>query len=119
MEERETHRMRAWLAAHPKAWAKRMGRAKSELELAKLAGRVRLDGRPAYDAHKAGDRLGELIDEARAAGGLRRAEILEAALRLSALLERGKAPLFDLAFAELELEAVSARAAAKLAKELR
>lgn len=126
MNENETKRMGAWLAGHPKAWAKRMGRAKSVVDLAALAGAVKVDGVAAFSSAKAGERLAELIDERRLAaifgpGGQRKCD---ANLRLVEILEgvASIAPFFgvpiSLAFSELGLEAVSGRAKKKLAKEL-
>lgn len=126
MNERETKRMGAWLAGHPKAWAKRMGRAKSVVDLAALAGAVKVDGEKGFSSAKAVERLGELVDERRLVaifgpGGQRKCD---ANLRLVELLEGAieVARFFgvpvELAFSELGLEAVTGRAKVKLAKEL-
>lgn len=109
MKAHQLRRLRLALEAHPKAWARRLVRAKTEAELVALAGRRRIDGERVWDGHAAGERLGELLDEATADGATGRARILEDCLRLAGILERGKVPILELAFVELELEALTAR----------
>lgn len=105
-------RMRRWLRAHPKAWAKRIASAETIAEAAALAGRRLVDGQRVWDGHVAGERLGELLDEL--AGCRLPGAELEGALELVGVLEAGKVPILELAFAELELEALTARERASL-----